>query len=101
VTPEPLPTLAPTEVGDRFLLDVREDDEWAAVHAPDAVHVPLHELPARLGEVPADRPVAVICHVGQRSAQAAMWLRQQGYDAANVHGGMAAWEQLGLPVVTS
>jgi rhodanese-related sulfurtransferase len=41
----------------------------------------------------------VICHVGARSAQVALWLRAQGYDAHNVDGGMLAWEAAGLPVV--
>ena len=47
--PEVLSTNLPAEA---FLLDVREDDEWAAGHAPDAVHVRLGELGARVGEVP-------------------------------------------------
>jgi len=42
-----------------FLLDVREPDEWAAGHAPDAVHVPMMEIPTRLGELPADRDIVV------------------------------------------
>ena len=53
-----------------FLLDVREDDEWAAGHAPDAVHVRLGELGARVAELPRDRVVYVICRSGTRSAYA-------------------------------
>ncbi|MCW2776895.1 MAG: rhodanese-like protein [Frankiales bacterium] len=83
-----------------LLLDVREDDEWAAGHAPDAVHVPLHDVPARLAELPTDRPVDVVCHFGGRSAQATAFLLQRGVDARNVDGGMDAWERAGLPVVT-
>jgi rhodanese-related sulfurtransferase len=98
VNPEQVPTVAPGEVGEDFLLDVREDDEWAAGHAPGAVHVPLHDLPARLDAVPAGTRVAVVCRVGGRSAQATMWLRQQGYDAHNVAGGMYGWQAAGLPV---
>ena len=49
-----------------YLLDVREDDEWAAGHAPDATHVRLSELSARTGEIPRDREVFVICRSGQR-----------------------------------
>ena len=52
-----------------FLLDVREDDEWAG-HAPDAVHVRLGELGARVDELPRDREVYVICRTGNRSAYA-------------------------------
>jgi rhodanese-related sulfurtransferase len=91
----------PREVGETFLLDVREDDEWAQGHAPTAAHVPMFEVPARLDALPTDAPIAVICHVGGRSARVAQWLRQQGYDAHNVEGGMDAWQAAGLPVVTT
>src|SRR5437868_4808646 len=51
-----------------FLLDVREDDEWTAGHAPEAVHVRLGDLGARLGELPGDRELYVICRSGNRSS---------------------------------
>ena len=88
----------PRDVADTFLLDVREDVEWQQGHAPTAVHIPMYDVPERLDELPADVPIAVICHVGGRSAQVAHWLRAQGYDAHNVEGGMDAWEAVGLPV---
>ncbi|HEU0100899.1 MAG TPA: rhodanese-like domain-containing protein [Mycobacteriales bacterium] len=93
-----LPTVDPREVGDDLLLDVREDDEWAAGRAPGAVHLPMSELVERLAEVPADRPVAVVCRSGHRSAQVTAYLVAQGRSARNVDGGMAAWAQLGLPL---
>ena len=94
-----LPTVhAPDVAEDAFLLDVREDDEWAAGHAPGALHIPLMDLPARLGELPTDVPVTVICRVGGRSAQATSWLVQQGYDAVNLDGGMFAWASAGKPM---
>jgi rhodanese-related sulfurtransferase len=92
--------VTPQEVGETFLLDVREGDEWAQVHAPTATHVPMFEVPERLDVLPSGQPVAVICHVGGRSARVADWLRAQGYDAHNVEGGMDAWQAAGLPVVT-
>jgi rhodanese-related sulfurtransferase len=88
----------PREVGDAFLLDVREDVEWQQGHAPSAVHIPMYDVPDRLGELPTNGRIAVICHVGARSAQVAHWLRAQGYDAHNVEGGMEVWAALGLPV---
>jgi rhodanese-related sulfurtransferase len=103
VTPDQLPSTGPGAVGDDLLLDVREDDEWAAGHAPDAVHVPLHDLPARLDEVreqAAGRRVSVVCRMGGRSAQATAYLLHVGVDARNVDGGMLAWQAAGLPVVT-
>jgi rhodanese-related sulfurtransferase len=82
------------------LLDVRNDDEWAAGHAPDAQYLTLGELVARIGEVPADRQVVVICRSGSRSARAVELLAAHGYDAVNVFGGMQAWAAAGLPVFT-
>lgn len=81
-------------------LDVREAGEWSAGHAPDAVHLPMSELPARLDEVPDDQdPLYVICRSGQRSAQVAGFLNEQGYRAVNVEGGMQAWRLAGRPMV--
>jgi rhodanese-related sulfurtransferase len=97
--PHEVPTVEPLEVSDALLLDVREGDEWAAGRAPNAVHIPLYDLPDRFAELPADRPLNVVCHVGGRSAQAVAWLRAQGVDARNVRGGMLAWVQAGLPIV--
>ena len=96
-----IPTVqAPDVAPDAFLLDVREDDEWAAGHAEGALHIPLMDLPARLGEIPTDRPLTIVCRVGGRSAQATTWLAQQGYDAFNLDGGMFAWASAGRPIVT-
>ncbi|GAA1882018.1 rhodanese-like domain-containing protein [Lapillicoccus jejuensis] len=84
---------------DAVLLDVREQDEWDAGHAPGAVHIPLGDLPARVGELPqVDGPLAVTCKAGGRSARAVAWLSQQGYDVVNVDGGMGAWSAAGKPM---
>lgn len=88
---------------DAVLLDVRESDEWAAGHAPSAVHIPLGDLPARAGELAelaADRPVYVVCRTGGRSARAVAWLNAAGVvDAVNVAGGMKTWHVQGRPLV--
>lgn len=81
-----------------LLLDVREDDEWAAGHAPGALHMPLSALDA--AAVPSDRPVVAVCRSGNRSGQAAAVLAVAGVDVVNMTGGMKAWSQAGLPVVT-
>ncbi|GAA4918962.1 rhodanese-like domain-containing protein [Streptomonospora salina] len=83
-----------------YLLDVREDDEWAAGHAPEAVHVPLGRLAERAGEIPQDRQVYVVCRVGGRSAQAVQALNEAGWQAANVAGGMQAWALAGGEMVS-
>ena len=83
-----------------FLLDIREDDEWTAGHAPDAVHVRLGELGARAGELPRDREVYVICRTGNRSAYAAQALAVGGLNAINVADGMTGWAVAGRAMVS-
>jgi NADPH-dependent 2,4-dienoyl-CoA reductase/sulfur reductase-like enzyme/rhodanese-related sulfurtransferase len=72
----------------RFLLDVREPAELAVEHVPQAVNIPLAELRARLGEIPRDREIGVICRSGQRAYYATRILLQHGFKARNVSGGM-------------
>ena len=82
-----------------MLLDVREDVEWARGHAPGATHIPMSELTERMGELPFDRLIACVCHIGGRSALVAEALCQDGFQIVNVAGGMQAWAGCGLPVV--
>ena len=90
--------LPPVLPADAVLLDVREPDEWAAGHAPGALHIPLGEVAARVAELPADAPLYVVCHAGGRSARATAYLVAQGRDAVNVDGGMSAWAARGRPL---
>jgi rhodanese-related sulfurtransferase len=83
-----------------FLLDVREDDEWAAGHAPDAVHIPLRQLGARVAELPRNREVYIICRTGHRSAYAAQALAGGGLTAINVVDGMTGWAVAGRPMIS-
>ncbi len=85
---------------DAWLLDVREDDEWAAGHVPGATHVPLGQLGARTAEVPQDQQIYVICRSGVRSARAAQALNGAGWQAVNVAGGMQDWAAAGRPMLT-
>jgi rhodanese-related sulfurtransferase len=86
-----------------LLLDVRENEEWAAGHAEGALHIPMSEFVGRFGELTEraaeNERVYVVCRVGGRSAQVAQYLLQQGLDAVNVDGGMQAWESAGRPLV--
>lgn len=79
------------------LLDVREPQEWAAGHAPGALHVPLGDLdPQRF----SGDEVVVVCRSGNRSGQATAALIEAGVRARNVEGGMQSWADSGLPMVT-
>jgi rhodanese-related sulfurtransferase len=82
------------------IVDVREDEEWAAGRIDGARHVPLAQLPSRLGELDRDRPVVTVCRSGNRSGQAAAYLRQAGLSAHNMDGGMKRWARDGLPFST-
>lgn len=82
------------------LIDVREPEEYQEARAPGARLVPLGQVPERIGEIPTDRTVYVICKSGGRSAQAVEHLRSQGIDAVNVTGGTLAWIEAGNAVET-
>jgi NADPH-dependent 2,4-dienoyl-CoA reductase/sulfur reductase-like enzyme/rhodanese-related sulfurtransferase len=71
-----------------FLLDVREPVELAVENAPGALNIPLGQLRARLGELPRDREILVICRSGQRAYSATRILLQKGFKARNLAGGM-------------
>jgi rhodanese-related sulfurtransferase len=83
-----------------FLLDVREQDEWDAGHAPGALHIPLGELGERHSEIARDQPLYVICRSGNRSGHAARALADAGWEASNVAGGMQAWAAAGRPMAS-
>ncbi|HEV7810244.1 MAG TPA: rhodanese-like domain-containing protein [Candidatus Limnocylindrales bacterium] len=83
-----------------LLIDVRERNEFEGSRVAGAVLIPISEFPARHAEIPRDRPLLVMCHMGSRSASATMFLRTQGWtDVRNIEGGIDAWERAGLPVL--
>jgi glyoxylase-like metal-dependent hydrolase (beta-lactamase superfamily II)/rhodanese-related sulfurtransferase len=93
-----VPEIAPQWVEDNlkqiFVLDVREPSEFNDVlgHVPGAQLIPLGHLGAHLKDFSKDKPIAVICRSGARSARATLMLRQNGFDqVANVSGGMLRW----------
>jgi rhodanese-related sulfurtransferase len=85
--------------GDAILLDIREQYEWDAGHAPQARLLPMSELAGRAGELPTDVPIICVCHVGGRSAMVAAALNRGGWQALDLTGGMRSWQAAGLPVV--
>ncbi len=75
-----------------FLLDVREPEEMVDGTIAGSVNIPMNDVHERLGELPRDRDIVVICHVGARSAYVTRMLTALGYDrAVNLGGGMDAW----------
>ena len=66
---------------------------------PKIIHVPLSEFEQRWSEVPRDREVVVVCHVGERSLKATYFLQYHGYiQVSNMAGGIAKWVRKGFPV---
>jgi len=82
-----------------IVVDVREPAEFAAGHLPNARNIPLVDLDKRVGDLPQGKPVLVCCASGARSGRAMSVLRQGGREVFNLAGGVAAWQQAGLPVV--
>jgi NADPH-dependent 2,4-dienoyl-CoA reductase/sulfur reductase-like enzyme/rhodanese-related sulfurtransferase len=77
-------------IGDAFLLDVRQPVELVVESVPGAVNIPLPQLRARLGELPKDREIAIICRSAQRAYYATRILLQNGFKARNLSGGTLA-----------
>lgn len=82
------------------ILDVREDEEWRAGRIEGAVHIPLGEMSARVGELDPDRLVVTVCRTGGRAGKAAEQLTQAGRAAEVTAGGMRGWEREQLPIGT-
>lgn len=86
--------LADKDTPQPMLLDVREPWEFEMGHIKGAVLIPMHTVPVRLAEIPADGDVVCICHHGGRSMQVAMFLESRGLTAVhNLSGGMDVWSQ--------
>ncbi|RKZ70747.1 MAG: sulfurtransferase [Candidatus Parabeggiatoa sp. nov. 1] len=82
-----------------LLIDVRTPQEMAQAAIPNGKPLPLNLLPLRIEEVPKDEEVVFYCRTGARSAQACMYLAQQGYDNVyNLYGGIINWARSGLPL---
>jgi hydroxyacylglutathione hydrolase len=84
------------------VIDVRQENEWAAGHIPGAVHALAPDLPAIVAALDRDAPVAVHCATGFRAALGVSMLLRDGLDDVwHVSDGVEAWEALGHPLVTS
>lgn len=88
------------ERGEAVLVDVREPDEFAAAHIPGALNLPRFRLESRIETAVPDPAARLILYCGSRgrSTLAAATLRDMGWDAAVLQGGLKAWEEAGLSV---
>lgn len=84
--------LAKYQAGEIQVLDVREQEEYDALHLEGVTLLPLSELLDRYTELDKAQPYYVICRSGKRSARACQFMEEQGYDVTNVQGGMNALE---------
>ena len=87
--------------GDLYLVDVRTPAEFASVHVPGSVNIPLDELSGRLDGIQsraATGPVTIVCQTGRRAASAAASLAAHGIVCDTLTGGLAGWLEAGLPV---
>jgi rhodanese-related sulfurtransferase len=89
---------------DAVILDVREDDEFAAGHIDGAVHVPIGSLANKMfydpGELLTDAPLVLVCKGGGRATRATAWLNANGFDAVRLDGGTRGWAESGRPMAS-
>ena len=84
---------------DFVLVDVREEDEFAAGHLPGAVNIPLSEFQFRTDEVDEDKAIVLVCRTSNRSEMATQMLAANGYDNLyHLLEGTLGWMKRGLPL---
>jgi rhodanese-related sulfurtransferase len=84
-----------------FILDVRQPEEWNEFHVPDSTLIPLAELASRVGELPKDQEIVVVCRSGNRSAQGRDILLEAGFtQVTSMAGGLTQWRAAGYPTVS-
>ena len=85
-----------------IVVDVREKKEFESGHIVDSINIPMTKLKQRITEVwkYKDKPVVVVCKLGQHSGQAAKILQEAGHaDVVRLAGGLAEWKAQSLPLV--
>lgn len=84
---------------DHVLVDVRTAAEFAGGHLPDAINLPLDQLNRLTGQIPAGKPVVVVCATGNRSQGGADIIAKAGFDPVyNLKGGTLAWMMSGRTI---
>ena len=86
---------------DAALVDLRNAEAYSRGHIVNAKNIPFDEFDARKDSLNSSKPVIAVCDSGINSNKAVAMLRQSGFESAySLKGGMGAWSQAGLPVVT-
>ncbi|MBF2685914.1 rhodanese-like domain-containing protein [Listeria welshimeri] len=73
------------------ILDVRDEDAFIEGHIPNAINIPINELPEKLATLDKKKAYTIICYAGGRSERASQFLAAEGFDVTNVMGGMGAF----------
>ncbi|EHF2867769.1 rhodanese-like domain-containing protein [Listeria monocytogenes] len=73
------------------ILDVRDADAFVEGHIPDAINIPINELPEKLATLDKEKAYTIICYAGGRSERASQFLAAEGFEVTNVMGGMGAF----------
>lgn len=79
------------KVNPRNILDVRDAADFAEGHIPNAINIPINDLPEQYNKLDSEQAYTIICYAGGRSERASQFLAAEGFDVTNVMGGMGAW----------
>ena len=101
---KPVDPVQATQLSNRenaIFLDIREDGEYSGGHIPEAIHIPIRQLPERIAELDKhkEQPVIAYCRSGSRSNGAGRILKKHGFENVyNLSGGITAWQKASLPL---
>lgn len=86
---------------DAVVLDIRDKGDFGQGHLANAINIPYANLANRMTElsVHKEKPIILVCKTGQTVSMAGKMLREQGYNAVRLSGGMMEWNAQNLPVV--
>jgi phage shock protein E len=91
--------LQATEPANLYLLDVRTPGEYYQGHIPGSVHIPMNQIQGKVGQIPRDKKIIVVCATGARSGAVTSFLARQGFPwVKNYARGISDWARRGLPV---
>ena len=83
------------------VLDLRGDEQWLDKRVAGSERISEDDLESRLSDLDEDRGLLIVCEDGERSAELASRLREEGREAGCIEGGMEAWEKERLPMQPS